>query len=177
MRKIRIMLFFLTVLFFSSCENMVRIDEIENVITKNDLNIQLKIDVDNDYEIQKVLENENSNNYYLKINVANKFTIRGKTEISVNKKYRLSIILKNVNANPVIMYSFWKGLKTSVRNYALAGENGNPPISKTQEIYNDWVTFDEYFEAQEGEDFFMLTLFCESGIFYIKEIKIEEVNE
>lgn len=106
MRKIRIMLFFLTVLFFPSCENMVRIDEIENVITKNDLNIQLKIDVDNDYEIQKVLENENSNNYYLKINVANKFTIRGKTEISVNKKYRLSIILKNVNANPVIMYSF-----------------------------------------------------------------------
>lgn len=111
MRKIRIMLFFLTVLFFSSCENMVRINEIENVITKNDLNIQLKIDVDNDYEIQKVLENENSNNYYLKINVANKFTIRGKTEISANKKYRLSIILKNVNANPVIMYSFWKGLK------------------------------------------------------------------
>lgn len=176
MRKIRIMLFFLTVLFFSSCENMVRINEIENVITKNDLNIQLKIDVDNDYEIQKVLENENSNNYYLKINVANKFTIRGKTEISANKKYRLSIILKNVNANPVIMYSFWKGLKTSVRNYTLAGENGNPPISKTQDIYNDWVTFGEYFEAQEGEDSFMLTLFCESGTFYIKEIKIEEVK-
>ncbi len=171
------MFFFLTVLFLSSCENMVKIDEIQNVITKNDLNLQLKIDVDNDYEIQKVLENENSNNYYLKINVANKFTIRGKTEISSNKRYRLSIILKNVNANPVIMYSFWKGLKTSVRNYTLAGENGNPPTSKTQEIYNDWVTFDEYFEAQEGEDSFMLTLFCESGIFYIKEIKIEEVKE
>ena len=177
MRKIKFMLFFLSVLFFSSCENMVRIDEIDNVISKNDLNIQLKIDVDNDYEIQKVLENENSNSQYLKIDVDNKFSIRGKTDIEIKKKYRLSITLKNINANPVIMYSFWKGLKTSVRNYTLAGENENPPTSKTQDRYNDWVTFDDLFEAQEGEDSFMLTLFCESGTFYIKDIKIEEVKE
>ncbi len=177
MREVRIILFFLVVLLFFSCENRVRIDEIENVISKNDLNIQLKIDVDNDFEIQKVLENKNSNSLYLKIDVDNKFSIRGKTEIEIKKKYRLSITLKNINANPVINYSFWKGLKTSVRSYTLAGENGNPPTSKTQDIYNDWVTFDEYFEAEEGEDSFMLSLFCESGTFYIKEIKIEEVKE
>ena len=130
-----------------------------------------------DYEIQKVLVNENSNSHYLKIDVDNKFSIRGQTDIEIKKKYRLSITLKNINANPVISYSFWKGLKTSVRSYTLAGENGNPPTSKTQEIYDDWITFDEYFEAQEGEDSFMLALFCESGTFYIKEIKIEEVKE
>ena len=177
MRNVRIILFLLAVLFFFSCENRVRIDEIDNVISKNDLNIQLKIDVDNDFEIQNVSENENSNSQYLKIDVDNKFSIRGKTDIEIKKKYRLSITLKNINANPVIMFSFWKGLKTSVRNYTLAGENGNPPTSKTQDIYNDWVTFDDLFEAQEGEDSFMLTLYCESGTFYIKDIKIEEIKE
>lgn len=177
MRNVKIICLLLAVLFFYSCENRVKIDEIDSVISKNDLNIQLKVDVDNDFEIQKVLENENSNSQYLKIDVGNKFSIRGKTEIEIKKKYRLSMTLKNINANPVIMYSFWKGLKTSVRNYTLAGENGNPPTSKTQDIYNDWLTFDDLFEAQEGEDSFMLTLFCESGTFYIKDIKIEEVKE
>lgn len=177
MRKVGIMSFFLTALLFFSCENMVSVDEINNLISENDLNIQLKIDDDNDYKIQKVLENENNNGHYLRIDVNNKFSIRGKTNIEIKKKYRLSITLKNINANPVVNYSFWKGLKTSVRSYTLAGENGNPPTSETQEIYNDWVTFNEYFEAQEGEDSFMLSLFCEKGTFYIKDIEIEELKE
>jgi len=156
---------------------MIRNDEIDDIISKNDINIKLKIDADNDYEIQKVLEKENSNDQYLKIDVDNKFLIRGKAGIEVKKKYKLSVTIKNISANPVIVYSFWRGLKTSTRNYTLAGEKGNPPTSKTQDRHNDWATYEEYFEAQEGEDSFMMALICNSGTFYIKEIIIEEIKE
>jgi len=177
MGEMRFVVLFSAVLFLFACENRTSVDEIEEIISINDLNIQLKVDTDNDYEITKVLGSENSNHHYLKIDVHNKFSLRGKTDIEINRKYRLSITLKNLNANPLVMYSFWKGLKTSVRSHTLAGENGNPPTSKTQDISNDWVTFDELIEAQDGEDSFMLSLFCERGTFYIKELKIEEVKE
>jgi len=66
--------------------------------------------------------------------------------------------------------------KTSLRHYTFKGENGNPPSSETQELYDDWMTFEETFETREGEDSFMLTLHSGEGTFYIKEINIEHVQ-
>jgi hypothetical protein len=172
MRKIRILSLLVSVLFFYGCENFVTNEKIDSIISRNDLNILLKIDDNNDYQIKEVSDNDN----YLKIDVIDEFTIRGKTKIEIGKKYKLSITLKNLSASPVILYSFWKDPVTSRRNYTLAGENGNPPISKTQELHTDWTTFYDYFEAKEGEDSFMLTIFCKPGTFHIKDIKIEEVR-
>lgn len=155
---------------------MVKSDEIEGIISQNDLGIPLKIDPSNNYEFERISENDQSDKS-LRIRVADEFYLRGEVNIEPNKQYKLSVTLKNESANPVFMYSFWKGPKTSVRNYTLAGENGNPPTSKTQEIHNQWITFSEFFEAEEGEDSFMLALFCEKGVFDLKEIIIEEVKE
>jgi len=176
MKRVEILSLFFTITIIFGCEKMVKIDEIDDVISENDLGIELKIDTNKDFEIQRIAENETSD-YYLKIIVADEFYLRGKTEIENNKKYKLSVTMKNDNANPIISYSFWKGLKTSLRNYTLDGENGNPPTSKTQEIHSDWVTFDEYFEAQEGEESFMITLFSENGTFYLKDLNIQEILE
>lgn len=173
LHKIGILTLLVSVMFFYGCNTFVYSDKIDSVISKNDLNILLKIDDNNDYQIKEVSDND----YYLKIDVIDEFTIRGKTEIEAGKKYKLSITLKNLSANPVILYSFWKNPVTSKRNFTLAGENGNPPISKTQELHTDWTTFYDYFEAKEGEDSFMLTIFCNSGTFYLKDIKIEEVKK
>ncbi|MBF4983452.1 hypothetical protein FNJ87_03585 [Nonlabens mediterrranea] len=177
MIKIKIILVFIVASLLTSCENMIKSDEIDNVISKNDIDIDLKIDADNEYQIQELLETENRDIYYLKIDVDDEFSIRGKADIEIGKKYKLSVTLKNISANPVIVYSFWKGHKTSTRNYTLAGKNGNPPKSITQDIYSEWATFDEYFEGQEGEDSFMIALISSNGTFYIKEIFIEEIKE
>ncbi len=164
-----------TVLIIFSCEKLVKTDEIGDVITKNDLNIELKIDTHKEYEIEKITKNGKNNNY-LKIIVADEFYIRGKVKIKTNKKYKLSVTLKNNNANPVVMYSFWKGLKTSVRSYTLGGKNENPPTSETQKKHSDWITFEENFQAQKNEDSFMIVLFSRKGVFYLKDIKIEQVK-
>lgn len=176
MKLVKILSLLLIILITSSCEKMVKVDEINSVISKNDLGIELKVNIDQGNEIQRISENEKSDNY-LKIIVADEFSLRGKAKIEVNKKYKLSITLKNINANPVMMYSFWKGLKTSVRTFTVAGENGNPPISETQKKHSQWITFDEYFQAQEGEDSLMIVLFSKKGTFYLKDIKIEQVME
>jgi hypothetical protein len=176
MDKCKYLLFFFILTFSISCESMVRMDEIDEVMSKNDLNIILKVDAGNDYELKKIFEKDTIDGSYLKIDVVNSFAIRGKTEIDCSKKYRLSITLQNENANPVITYSYWKGRLTSVRNFTVAGKNGNPPTSKTQEVHDDWVTFYEIIDAQEGEDGFMLSIFCQSGTFYLKNINIEEIN-
>jgi hypothetical protein len=86
-------------------------------------------------------------------------------------------MLKNIDADPVINYSFWEKPKTSLRHYTFKGENGNPPSSDTQEFYNEWTTFEETFETREGEDSFMLTLRSGKGTFYIKEINIERIQQ
>jgi hypothetical protein len=155
---------------------MVKSDEIEVIMSQNDLNLSLKTDIGNDYEIERISENDQSDKS-IRIKVADEFYLRGEVKIEPNKMYKLSVTIKNESANPVLMYSFWHEPKTSVRNYTLAGENGNPPTSKTQEIHKDWITFSEYFEAEKGEDSFMLALFCQKGVFSLKDIKIEEVKE
>lgn len=83
--------------------------------------------------------------------------------------------MKNASANPVITYSFWEEPKTSLRQYTLCGENGNPPVSITQDIYEEWTVFEEIVETEEGEDSFMISLHCENGTFYIKDICFEEL--
>ncbi|WP_298371020.1 hypothetical protein [uncultured Lutibacter sp.] len=166
----------ITVLIIFSCEKMVKTDEIADVITENDLDIELKIDTQNDYEIQRISKNEENNNY-LKIIVADEFYLRGKAKIKTNQKYKLSVTLKNNNANPVVLYSFWKGLKTSKRSFTLAGKNENPPTSETQKTHSDWITFEESFQAQKDEDSFMIVIFSRKGIFYLKDIKIEQVMD
>jgi hypothetical protein len=120
--------------------------------------------------------NENDDSYCLKIDVEDAYSLRGEADIKPGHKYILSFTLKNISADPVICYSFWEKPKTSLRNYTLKGENGNPPSSETQKIYNDWITFEETFETLEGEDSFMLTLHSGQGTFYIKEINIEQVQ-
>jgi hypothetical protein len=57
------------------------------------------------------------------------------------------------------------------------GENGSPPTSETQKLYEEWTTFEEIFKTHEGEDSFILTLHCGEGSFYIKEINIEHMRE
>ena len=164
------------ILIFFSCEKMVKTDEIEDIISKNDLGIELKINTKKKYEIQKISKNENGDNF-LKIIVADEFLIRGKAKIKTNKKYKLSITLMNSNANPVVMYSFWKGLKTNVRSFALAGENKNPPISDTQKKHSNWITYSEAVQAKKEEDSFMIVIYSKKGTFYLKDIKIEEILE
>ncbi|MFC3881139.1 hypothetical protein ACFOSV_13180 [Algoriphagus namhaensis] len=136
----------------------------------------LTLAADEKNEIHKISEKENQEEYY-KIQVGDEFSLRGKAEIDQGKKYRLSVTMKNETANPLILYSFWSNPKTMVRSSTLAGTNGNPPISRTQEKHEDWVTFSDNFESDEGEKSFMLSLYSESGEFLLKEIKIEEIQE
>jgi hypothetical protein len=130
-------------------------------------------DDSNGFTIEKEYESED---YYLKIDVTDTYSLRGEAAIKPGDKYKLSFTLKNIDADPVINYSFWEKPKTSLRHYTFKGENGNPPSSETQEFYNEWITFEETFETREGEDSFLLTLRSGEGTFYIKEINIEHVQ-
>lgn len=159
--------------FISGCEKYNESDEINGLLKSNDLSMNMKIE-DGDYTIEKVYENETDKEYCVKIDVSDVFSMRSTCVIEPGKKYKLSFTLKNIDADPLISYSFWKEPVTSLRHYTLNGENGNPPSSKTQEIYNDWVVFEEIFETKVGEDSLTISLRCEEGLFYIKEIHIEE---
>jgi hypothetical protein len=170
-----VMIAVLVTLLSLGCEQYALSGEINSLIKKNDLAINMKvIDNTDGFALEKIYENDN--NYYLKIDVKNTCSLRGEAEIKPGNKFRLSFKLKNIDADPVINYSFWKKPKTSLRHFTFKGENGNPPSSETQNFYNDWVTFEEYFETSEGEDSFMLTLHCRKGTFYMSEINIEQVK-
>jgi hypothetical protein len=156
------------------CENYQVSDEINGLLKKNDISISIKVQDNPDGFISgKILEN--SYEYTLKIDVMDTYSLRGEAPVEPGNKYKLSVTLKNSSADPIISYSFWEKPKTSLRYFIFKGENGNPPISKTQAVYNDWTTFEEAFETLDGEDSFMLTLHCGKGTFYIKEINIERM--
>jgi len=165
----------LAMLLFGGCEKYIESGEINGLIKKNDLSINMKVgDDSNGFTVEKIYESDDD--YYLKIDVADTYSLRGEAAIKPGDKYKLSFTLKNIDADPVINYSFWKKPVTSLRYYTFKGENGNPPSSETQESYDEWMTFEETFETREGEDSFLLTLRSGEGTFYIKEINIERVK-
>ncbi len=165
----------LAMLLFYGCEKYTESDEINGLIKKNDLSINMKVgDDSNGFTIEKIYESDDD--YCLKIDVTDTYSLRGEAAIKPGDKYKLSFILKNIDADPVICYSFWKKPKTSLRHYTFKGENGSPPSSETQKLYDDWMTFEETFETHEGEDSFLLTLLSGEGTFYIKEINIEHAQ-
>ena len=165
----------LAILPISGCEKYTESDEINGLIKKNDLSINMKVGDDSSgFTVEKIYES--GDDYCLKIDVTDTYSLRGEAAIKPGDKYKLSFTLKNIDADPVINYSFWEKPKTSLRYYTFKGENGNPPSSETQEFYDDWTTFEENFETLEGEDSFLLTLRSGEGTFYIKEINIERVE-
>jgi len=165
----------LAIMPISDCEKYTESDEINGLINKNDLFINMKVGDDSKgVSIDKIYESDNA--YCLKIEVTDTYSLRGEAAIKPGDKYKLSFTLINIDADPVIGYSFWKKPVTSLRHYTFKGENGNPPSSETQEFYDEWMTFEETFETREGEDSFMLTLLSGKGTFYIKEINIEHVQ-
>ena len=170
-----VMFLVLAILLVTGCEKYTESDEINGLMKENDLSINMKVGDDSDgFTIEKIYES--GDDYCLKIDVTDTYSLRGEAAIKPEDKYKLSFTLKNIDADPVINYSFWKKPKTSLRHYTFQGENGNPPSSETQELYDDWVTFEETFETREGEDSFLLTLISGEGTFYIKEINIEHVQ-
>jgi hypothetical protein len=165
----------LAILLIGGCEKYTESDEINGLIKENDLSINMKVGGDsNGFTMEKIYESDDD--YCLQIDVTDTYSLRGEAAIKPGDKYKLSFTLKNIDADPVINYSFWEKPKTSLRHYTFKGENGNPPSSETQELYDEWMTFEETFETREGEDSFMLTLHSGEGTFYIKEIKIERVQ-
>jgi hypothetical protein len=179
MRKIKLIFpgicLVLTMMLSYGCEKYTESNELNSLIKINDLSVNMKVeDNPGGFTMEKIYESDDD--YFLKIRVTETYSLRGETAIKPGDKYRLSFTLKNIDANPVINYSFWKKPKTSLRHYTFKGENGNPPSSDTQELYDDWITFEETFETREGEDSFLLTLRSEEGTFYIKEINIERVQ-
>jgi hypothetical protein len=165
----------LTILPVSSCEKYTESVEINGLIKNNDLSINMKVEDElNGFTLEKIYES--NNDYYLKIDVSKTYSLRGEAAIKPGNIYRLSFTLKNIDADPLINYSFWKKPKTSLRYYTFKGESGNPPTSETQECYAEWITFTETFETREGEDSFLLTLHSGAGTIYIKKINIERVQ-
>jgi hypothetical protein len=165
----------LLVLPFSGCEKYSQSDEINGLIEKNDLSLVMKTGDNSGVNVEKVYDGDKD--YYLKIKISDAYSLRGEAAIKPGEKFTLSFKLKNIDADPIINYSFWKKPITSLRHYTLKGENGNPPSSDTQEFYDEWTTFEENFETREGEDSFMLTLHSGTGTFFIKEINIVRVQQ
>jgi hypothetical protein len=139
---------FISLLFIGitlmGCQKKIDSSVLQEIITVNDIGIELRVEKDKGCEIERITDGK-GNKPYLKISVSDECSIRGKTEIDIEQPYRLSVTIKNDGANPLFLYSFWKGLVTSRRNFTLAGENGNPPLSGTQEVTSEWTTFDEIF--------------------------------
>jgi len=160
------------------CEGYTASDTIHGIVTKNDLSVEMKVEhgPGHQFTVETCGEEDDEAESCLKISVENEFSLRGEAKIEPGKKYRISFTLKNESADPLICYSFWKMPVTSKRYFVLAGEDGNPPESKTQQTSGKWVTYSEMFEVQEGEDAFVLSLRSQKGVFYIKEIIIEEIR-
>jgi len=174
---ILIQLIILILLLFSGCENYTSSKEINALFVKNDLNIEFKVlqDKDHIYEFTTLTDNLESKNYLL-IDVENNFSVSSdRIPITPDKVYKLFITIKNESADPLVLYSFWKDSITESRNFTLAGENGNPPKSETQNINKDWTKYEETFQAQENENFIMMRIYSTQGVFSIKDISIEEI--
>jgi len=164
----------LVIPLYYGCEKFTESDEINGLIKVNDLSLVMKVENNSGgFNVEKLYESDKD--YSLKIDVTDTYSLRGEAVIKPGDKYKLSFTLKNIDADPVINYSFWQKPKTSLRYYTFKGENGNPPSSVTQEFYEEWIVFEETFETRAGEDSFMLTLHSGKGTFYIKEINIERV--
>ncbi len=163
----------LPALLLCGCENYHESPEVNGLITTNDLSIGMKLEDNKGFTLEKVDDSEGG--YYLKIDVTDEFSLRGQAPVTPGESYRLSFTMRNAGAGPIISYSFWKQPKTSLRHYTLQGENGNPPVSETQKTCDDWRTFEETFEIQEGEDSFMLSLHAGEGVFHIRDITIERI--
>ena len=104
----------LVILSISGCEKYTESDEINGLIKENDLSINMKVGDDSDgFTIEKIYES--SDDYCLKIDVTDTYSLRGEAAIKPGDKYKLSFTLKNINADPVINYSFWEKPKTSLR--------------------------------------------------------------
>jgi hypothetical protein len=167
----------LLIFSFSGCENYTSCEEINSLFIKNDINIEFKVLQNKDYmyKFTTLTDSLDAKNYSL-VDVENSFSVSSnRTPIATDKVYKLIITIKNESANPLVLYSFWKDSITETRNFTLAGENGNPPKSETQNINNGWTSFEETFQAQENEKFIMIRIYSNQGIFSIKDISIEEI--
>jgi hypothetical protein len=105
-------------------------------------------DIPRGFTIEKIPEN--GADYALKIDISDHYSLRGESAVKPGLKYKLSFTLKNIDASPVINYSFWKEPETVLRHCTFKGQNGNPPSSATQEQYHEWRTFEETFETLDG---------------------------
>jgi len=169
----------LTLFLFSGCENYNSSEELNMLFGDNDLNIEFKVleDKEHIYELT-ISPDDVENKDYLLIDVENNFSASSdRTSITPDKVYKLSVTMKNESADPLILYSFWESFLKETRNFTLAGENGNPPNSATQSINKDWVTHEETFRVQENEKFFMIRVCSNEGVFSIKSISIEEIDD
>jgi len=162
---------------FSGCENYISCEEINSLFVKNDLDIEFKV-LQNKYyiyEFETFKDNRDGKNYLL-IDVENKFSVSSnRIPIKADKSYKLIITLRNDSADPLLLYSFWEDSLKESRYFTLAGENGNPPESETQNINKEWVSYEETFRAQENENFIMIRIYSNKGTFSIKDISIEEM--
>ncbi len=171
MKRALIALLAFCFIFLLGCEKYEPSAEINRLMKKNVLSMELKVKED-DCTIKEATGEDGE---YIEIEVRGEFSLRGEADIQPGKPYKLSITMKNENADPVVGYSFWTDSITTTRHYTLAGENGNPPVSATQERHSEWITFAETFEAREDEGAFLLTLHCTKGVFLIQDISIEEI--
>lgn len=169
------LLLFLAALALCGCEEYGVCDELNSLFKRNDLGISMKVRRGG-YEMEKAYDS-NSDTVGLRIEVSGEFSLRGTADIVPGKRYRLTVALKNVSADPVINYSFWKEPKTSLRHYTFNGEDTNPPTSQTQQQHGGYTTFEEVFETREGEDSIQITLHSHQGVFYLKDMNIEELED
>ena len=89
----------------SGCEKYTELDEINGLIRENDLSINIKVRDDSDcFTIEKIYES--SDDYCLKIDFADTYSLRGETTIKPGNKYKLFFTLTNIDADPFYNYSF-----------------------------------------------------------------------
>jgi len=160
------------------CENYVEFDELNGVITQNDLSAVFLVgeEMEHVYTIEKECREDLEESYDLQINVENKFSLMtDRMPVTAGKQYKLTFTLRNPGANPVVLFSLWKSLSTQSRQVVLNGENGNPPHAETQERYANWTTFTEVIQPVEDEVYLMIRLYSGSGTFGIREVSIVEV--
>ena len=76
-------------------------------MNKNDLSLNMKVRDDSDgFKTEIIYDSDDK--YCLKIEVTDIYSLRGEVSILPGNRYRLSFTLKNIDADPVIGYSFWK---------------------------------------------------------------------
>ena len=166
----------ITIFLLTGCEKYSVADDINEIIDKNDLSIEMKVKTDTgEYTIERI-DSKTQEEDFLQITVEDTFSLRGEAPITPGNKYKLSITMKNIDADPLINYSFWKKPITSLRYFTFQGKNGNPPSSLTQNIDEDWVTYEESFDTSEDEDSLMIVLHCGKGTFLLKQISIEQMD-